>query len=428
MEGRCRPYNPKILGGTQPRWDEPLAGANRQNFVKSSKVTPQNRSFNSPVWRVKKASQEENPNPGNQVTVGKRDTLQSEGPFLTWDGTVKELLFDQPQVEKENTRSQGDSPEYDKSSTEVAQWQSLLEALKAPPTNAMPSKQNELLGLMEELESHGTEGTLQAWLLEYMYQLLTEEEDDTVGCCAACEDILANLKTPKKGVKEVKCVHANVTSYREDVKTWLSNQDVHFACLQETHLTPGKMQEAMVSLSTLGYQTWGEPAALTDGGTSGGLMCAAKKHINFRLHSSFTVEGKGCQILIGRFAGRDVAIGNIYLQIWDRSPPSPLNSKILGWLAGQLETLPCSWMIMGDWNVDAAEIQQISFGEAVQGEWLVTGQSTIQTGNELDYVLVSASLSSLVQQRVEWKVPFRPHAAVFSELELVARTSANSAN
>ena len=84
VEGRCRPYNPKILGEAQPRWDEPLAGANRQNFVKSSKVTPQNRSFNSPVWRVKKASQEENPNPGNQVTVGKRDTLQSEGPFLTW--------------------------------------------------------------------------------------------------------------------------------------------------------------------------------------------------------------------------------------------------------------------------------------------------------------------------------------------------------
>ena len=34
-------------------------------------------------------------------------------------------------------------------------------------------------------------------------------------------------------------------------------------------------------------------------------------------------------------------------------------------------------------------------------EMACTGQSTIQTGNELDYVLVSASLSSLVQQRVE---------------------------
>ena len=145
-------------------------------------------------------------------------------------------------------------------------------------------------------------------------------------------------------------------------------------------------------------------------------MCAAKKHINFRLHSSFTVEGKGCQILIGRFSGKDVAVGNIYLQS-GTGPTSPLNSKILGWLAGQLETLPCSWMVMGDWNVDAAEIQQLSFGEAVQGEWLVTGQATIQTGNELDFVLVSASLRSLVQQQVEWKVPFRPHAAVFQNLQ-----------
>ena len=47
---------------------------------------------------------------------------------------------------------------------------------------------------------------------------------------------------------------------------------------------------------------------------------------------------------------------------------------------------------------------------------LLQGNPTIQTGNELDYVLVSASLSSLVQQRVEWKVPFRPHAAVFQSL------------
>ena len=384
--------------------------------MKPSKVTPPDRNFNRPVWRVKIASLGEVPNPGKQVTMGEESAHKIEQPHQTWEGSVKEPLLDHPRVETKDTLTQGDSQEYDKSSSEVDQWQKMIETLQAPPTNAMPSKQNELLELMEKMEGHSGEGTLQAWLLEYMYQLLTEEEDDTVGCVAACEDILASLRTPKSGVKEVKCVHANVTSYREDVKTWLSNQDVHFACLQETHLTPTKMQEAMVSLSTLGYQTWGEPAALTDGGTSGGLMCAAKKHINFRLHSSFTVEGKGCQILIGRFSGRDVAIGNIYLQS-GTGPTSPINSKILGWLAGQLETLPCSWMIMGDWNVDAAEIQQLSFGEAVQGEWLVTGQATIQTGNELDFVLVSASLRSLVQQQVEWKVPFRPHAAVFQNLQ-----------
>ena len=47
---------------------------------------------------------------------------------------------------------------------------------------------------------------------------------------------------------------------------------------------------------------------------------------------------------------------------------------------------------------------------------LLQGNPPYKTGNELDYALVSASLSSLVQQRVEWKVPFRPHAAVFQSL------------
>ena len=46
----------------------------------------------------------------------------------------------------------------------------------------------------------------------------------------------------------------------------------------------------------------------------------------------------------------------------------------------------------------------------------MAGQATIQSGNELDFILVSSCLRSLVEQRVEWKVPFRPHAAVFQTL------------
>ena len=40
----------------------------------------------------------------------------------------------------------------------------------------------------------------------------------------------------------------------------------------------------------------------------------------------------------------------------------------------------------------------------------------IQTGNELDYVLVPAKLRSLVSHKTVWSVPFRPHAAVFQTL------------
>ena len=235
------------------------------------------------------------------------------------------------------------------------------------------------LEIMEKLEGYCPEGTLQYWLLEHMYETLAQGEEDTVGVCSACLDVLANLKALKKGIKEVQCMHANITTFRTEVKTWLANQKVHIACLQETHLPEEKLQEVATSLAGMGYQTWCEAAAKTEHGTSGGLMCAAKRHLNFRYHGSMTVAGKGCQILIGRFAGRDVAVGNIYLES-GTGPTSEVNSSILSWLAGQLRSLQCAWMIMGDWNVDVNEMQQMSFDEEVQGEWLANGEATIQTG------------------------------------------------
>ena len=125
--------------------------------MKSSKVIPPDRNFNRPVWRVKKASLGEVLNPGKQVTMGEESAHKIEQPHHTWEGSVKEPLLDHPQVETKDTLTQGDSQEYDKSSSEVEHWQKMIEALQAPPTNAMPSKQNELLELMEKLEGHSDE-------------------------------------------------------------------------------------------------------------------------------------------------------------------------------------------------------------------------------------------------------------------------------
>ena len=381
-----------------------------------------------PVWQVKQPSfntqgkrddigslsrgqltSHDSPDPTCKLTkLSRQETKELQQSAENPGEQVTETL-----VVQENQGEEEQLPE--KTSKEVAIWQRLHEVLEQEPKFNMVAKQEDIMAILEGVEPSSPEGTLQYWLMEHMYQTLTNEEDDTIGCQEAIQDILAQLKTPQTGVKDVKCVQANVTSFKSEVKTWLSNQEVHFACLQETHLTETKMQEMTVSLHTLGYQVWGVPAAPTAGGTTGGLMCVAKKHVNFRYFSSFSIEGKGCQILIGRFAGKDLAIGNIYLQS-GTGPTSPMNVEILSWLASQLERLQCAWMIMGDWNTEAREMQHLSFGEEVKGEWLMTGQSTIQSGNELDFILVSSCLRSLVEQRVEWKVPFRPHAAVFQTL------------
>ena len=134
------------------------------------------------------------------------------------------------------------------------------------------------------------------------------------------------------------------------VKTWLANQKVHIACLQETHLPERSSKKSLLPWLEWATKLGVKQQPRLSMGTSGGLMCAAKRHLNFRYHGSMTVAGKGCQILIGRFAGRDVAVGNIYLES-GTGPTSEVNSSILSWLAGQLRSLQCAWMIMGDWNV-----------------------------------------------------------------------------
>ena len=68
--------------------------------------------------------------------------------------------------------------------------------------------------IMEKLEGYCPEGTLQYWLLEHMYETLAQGEEDTVGVCSACLDVIANLKALKKGIQEVQCMHANITTFR----------------------------------------------------------------------------------------------------------------------------------------------------------------------------------------------------------------------
>ena len=252
--------------------------------------------------------------------------LQNGEPSLSW------------RVGKASANPDAAGDQEGKTSEEVQQWETLLGVLQAEPFHDMVAKQAELLEIMERLEEYSPEGTLQYWLLEHMYETLAQGEEDTVGVCSACLDVVANLKALKKGIKEVQCMHANITSFRTEVKTWLANQSVHIACLQETHLPEEKLQEVANSLAGMGYQTWCEAAAKTENGTSGGLMCVAKRHLNFRYHSSMTMAGKGCQILIGRFAGRDVAVGNIYLES-GTGPTSEVNSKHLVLVGGPAQVL-----------------------------------------------------------------------------------------
>ncbi|CAE7460623.1 unnamed protein product [Symbiodinium sp. CCMP2592] len=136
-----------------------------------------------------------------------------------------------------------------------------------------------------------------------------------------------------------------------------------------------------------------------------------------RTGPQFSLQGKGFQFGIFRFRGRDVAIGHIYLE----SGPGPgggLNPAILAELLSTLDTLSCPWIMAGDWNCSWHELQESSFACHSRAAFVVPGEPSTTHGATIDFAVCSRQLQGLLEAKVSWEVPFRPHALVLYEFQV----------
>ena len=181
----------------------------------------------------------------------------------------------------------------------------------------MIAQEAQLVAWAEKYESAIPEGTLGRWTIEHMLTLLARGEDDTPAVRVATEQILASPKEPT-GMVELKILQANITSYRTEIRRWVTDRPAQVACLQETHIIPAKDQEVKASWSTLAKQVSTVPAAVTQGearqGSQGGLMMVAANHINLRQLASWESAGKGFQLSVVRLRGMDLCVGNVYME------------------------------------------------------------------------------------------------------------------
>ena len=241
-----------------------------------------------------------------------------------------------------------------------------------------------------------------------MLTLLARGEDDTPAVRVAIEQILASPKKPT-GMVELKILQANVTSYRTEIRRWVTEQTAQVACLQETHIIPAKDQEIKASWSTLAKQINTVPAAVTQGevrqGSQGGLMMVAANHINLRQLVSWESAGKGFQLSVVRLKGIDLCVGNVYMQS-GAGPTQGVNPELLTRLAAAILEAGIPFLVTGDWNC--------------QPEDLPEAEPTISTGGTLDYAVCHPRLLPITTCEVLWDTPFRPHAAVQYSLQLVA--------
>ncbi|CAE7038352.1 unnamed protein product [Symbiodinium natans] len=281
----------------------------------------------------------------------------------------------------------------------------------------MPAKEAELLQWIEDFGEQYEQGSLECWTLNRICQLLERSKDDTLGVIEAIEAVLAGFRKQNPGPKSLLIGQANITSYRSEVRTWLLDRDESIWLLQETHVPESGTKALVNKFQSVGRQTWVGPAALTQGGSSGGLLTLAPSHRNAATGPAFMSEGKGFVSVSIRFQGWDLLLVNLYLQS-GVGPTGGLNPEILSRLAAVLDQTSTQWLVLGDWNCSPSELLRLGFVYKVKGQVVAPNGPTINTGGTLDYAVASKRMAPLLSVSSSWDVPFKPHCAVTVELRV----------
>ena len=93
---------------------------------------------------------------------------------------------------------------------------------------------------------------------------------------------------------------------------------------------------------------------------------------------------------------------------------------ILGELAAFLGELAVPWLVIGDFQVPPEQWQGHQLLNVLKAEVIHTGQPTLITGGEIDYVLASRTVSPFVDIKLNWDVPWRPYAGLVVTIDSTA--------
>ena len=219
---------------------------------------------------------------------------------------------------------------------------------------------------------------------------------------------------PKETVdssKITKLFFANVTAWgdlTQEFLTCLGNNVI--MGVVEHSLGDRKLKATVRKLLQRGWKAYASPS-LTVGRPVGGAALL----VNDKLAESFTgfAHGNGYSFAscFVRLEDYEVLVVAMYLKSGE-DLESPTNSELLKELTCLLRTVSTPWMAMADWNRHPERLKEHWFLEAVKGEMVLTGEATISTGNQLDYLVVSKHLHGWVGTAVDMEVPRSPHYGI----------------
>ena len=197
---------------------------------------------------------------------------------------------------------------------------------------------------------------------------------------------------------------ANVSSWRREVLDWVTAQNAHVWCIQETHLSTDGATLLRQQVAARGYASFGGEGSEPNPRPRGGHCVLAATNQHGQSLGTFSIDGCGYTGVRFPACKGDLAVYSLYL-LSGAGLQHTTNAEILGALAAELRGHP-NFLVMGDWNNTPGELNATRWPELVKGTTVTTGGPTLSTGRELDYGLISSHLQGLVDIHISWEVQF----------------------
>ena len=183
------------------------------------------------------------------------------------------------------------------------------------------------------------------------------------------------------------------------------------ALIQEHHQNEEKWAAATKQFAQQGWALCGKPAPATGkGGTRGSPATLVRKHLDWQ-HQGTEGDGPGFDYGFLRWKRHTVAVFSVYLDVGSGLCAEP-NAAIIQQLVAVVRALQCPWICAGDWNAGPADLRESGIITLMQGEILNVGMASIDSGNEIDFAIVSKRLRPFCTCQRNMHVPWRPHVAL----------------
>ena len=140
-------------------------------------------------------------------------------------------------------------------------------------------------------------------------------------------------------------------------------------------------------------------------------------HQNIHLKDQFVIEGCGwmaCQMELERY---NLNLIGMYAKCGE-GIQRQTNQQLWSRLVTYVRHLKEPYMILGDFNVEPNALAETHLLEHMEAEIVAAGEETTLHGSELDWTIVSKSISVGAALRLSWEVPCRPHAQIILQMEM----------